>query len=201
MVPGRRLAFCVVTTSRSNELHSITFGDPRVAWEAAAEVSAQAHILYLDAPVKRVLSLVPAKYDDLWTGAKGFYKVEPIVADGGQVVLYAPHIHEISATHPQIAQLGYHCRDYFVEQWDRFKYQAWGDLAHCTHLRGIGTYDPHRGERDRVTVTLATSIPEDATRAANLDYLDPAGIDPAAWAADPDTLVVADAGEDLYRLR
>jgi nickel-dependent lactate racemase len=201
MVPGRRLAFCVVTKSRGNELHSITFGDPRVAWEAAAEVSAQAHILYLDAPVKRVLSLVPAKYDDLWTGAKGFYKVEPIVADGGQVVLYAPHIREISATHPQIAQLGYHCRDYFVEQWDRFKHQPWGDLAHCTHLRGSGTYDARRGERDRVTVTLATSIPEDATRAANLDYLDPASIDPAAWASDPDTLVVADAGEDLYRLR
>jgi hypothetical protein len=56
------------------------------------------------------------------------------------------------------------------------------------------------GERDRVTVTLATGIPEDVTRAADLDYLDPAQVAPAAWAADPDTLVVPDAGEDLYRL-
>ncbi len=200
MVGGERRAFCVVTKSGARQLHSITFGDPRGAWEVAAEVSAQTHVVYRDAPVKRVLSLIPAKYDDLWTGAKGFYKVEPIVADGGQVVLYAPHIAEISATHPQIAQLGYHCRDYFVKQWDRFQDHAWGDLAHCTHLRGIGTYDEREGERGRVTVTLATAIPEEVTRAVNLDYLDPAGIDPGAWASDPDTLVVPDAGEDLYRL-
>jgi lactate racemase len=164
-------------------------------------VSAQAHIRYLEAPVRRVLSLIPAKYDDMWTGAKGFYKVEPIVADGGQVVLYAPHIREISATHPQIAQIGYHCRDYFVKQWDRFKDLHWGDLAHSTHLRGAGTYDEVHGERDRVTVTLATGISEHVTRGVNLDYLDPAEVDPALWAADPDTLVVPDAGEDLYRLR
>jgi lactate racemase len=134
-------------------------------------------------------------------GGKGFYKVEPIVADGGQVVLYAPHIREISRTHPQIAQLGYHCRDYFVKQWVRFKGFRWGDLARCTHLRSAGTYDETDGECDRVTVTLATGIPEDLTRAINLDYLDPRTIDPAAWASDPDTLVVPDAGEVLYRLR
>jgi len=61
---------------------------------------------YLDVPVRRVLSILPTKYDDLWTGAKGFYKVEPIVADGGQVVIYAPHIREISTTHPHIAEIG-----------------------------------------------------------------------------------------------
>jgi len=35
----------------------------------------------------------------------------------------------------------------------------------------------------------------------NLDYLDSASIDFNAWAADPDTLVGPDAGEDLFRLR
>ena len=65
---------------------------PRAAWAAAADVSAETHVRYLDAPVRRVLSVVPAMYDDIWTGAKGFYKVEPVVADGGQVILYAPHI-------------------------------------------------------------------------------------------------------------
>jgi len=202
LLPVQRLALCLVTKSRSpHELHSVAFGDPGSAWEAASEVSAAAHILHLDAPVRRVLSLIPEKYDDMWTGAKGFYKVEPIVADGGQVVLYAPHIHEISATHPAIAEIGYHCRDYFVKQWDRFQAYHWGDLAHSTHLRGVGTYDAVHGERDRVIVTLATGIPEEQTRAVNLDYLDPAGIDPEAWAADPETLVVPDAGEDLFRLR
>ena len=201
LVPGERLAFCVVTQSGTGELHSMAFGDPVAAWSAAVDVSAETHVRYLDAPVRRVLSLLPEKYDDMWTGAKGFYKVEPIVADGGQVVLYAPHIREIATTHPQIAEIGYHCRDYFVKQWDRFKDLHWGDLAHSTHLRGAGTWDEVEGERLRVTVTLATAIPEDVTRAINLDYLDPAQIDVAAWEADPGTLVVHDAGEDLYRLR
>jgi len=201
MVPGERYALCMVTKSQSHHLHAMMFGDPSAAWAAAADVSAQAHIRYLDAPVRRVLSLIPAKYGDMWTGAKGFYKVEPIVADGGQVVLYAPHINEVAAMHPAIAEIGYHCRDYFVKQWDRFSGLHWSDLAHSTHLRGAGTWDELNGERDRVTVTLATGIPEDVTRAINLDYLDPAQVDLAAWAADPDTLIVRDAGEVLYRLR
>jgi nickel-dependent lactate racemase len=87
MVPGERLAFCVVTRSGAGDLHSIAFGDAQAAWAAAADVAAESHVHYLDAPVRRVLSLLPAKYDDMWTGAKGFYKVEAIVADGGQVVI------------------------------------------------------------------------------------------------------------------
>ncbi|MHB1535030.1 MAG: lactate racemase domain-containing protein [Acidimicrobiales bacterium] len=200
MVPGSRAALCVVTAPTGG-LRAATFGEPRQAWRSAAEISAQTHIRYLDAPVRRVLSILSEKYDDMWTGAKGFYKVEPIVADGGQVVIYAPNITEIATTHPAIAEIGYHCRDYFVQQWDRFAHYPWGDLAHSTHLRGAGTYDPEAGERHRVTVTLATSIPEDVVRSVNLDYLDPATVDPQAWVSDPDTLVVRDAGEDLYRLR
>jgi nickel-dependent lactate racemase len=201
MVPSYRMALCVVTGPSPGSLRSVAFGDPVAAWAAAAEVAAESHVRYLDAPVRRVLSLLPAKYDDIWTGAKGFYKVEPIVADGGEVVIYAPHITQISTMHPQVQEIGYHCRDYFVKQWDRFKDRPWGDLAHSTHLRGAGTYDPVAGENVRVTVTLATGIPEDVVRSVNLGYLSPDDVDPTAWAADPGTLVVADAGEDLYRLR
>src|SRR4051794_40101322 len=201
LVPGERFAFCLVVQSGTENLHAAAFGEPRAAWAAAAEVAAETHVRYLDAPVRRVLSLIPRKYEDMWTGAKGFYKVEPIVADGGQVVIYAPHIRDVSVMHPQIAELGYHCRDYFLKQWDRFKGAHWGDLAHSTHLRGAGTFDPVDGERLRVTVTLATGIPEAVVRAINLDYLDPAQIDPDGWAADPGTLVVPQAGEVLYRLR
>jgi nickel-dependent lactate racemase len=147
------------------------------------------------------LSLVSHKYDDMWTGAKGFYKVEPVVADGGQVIIYAPHITEIAETHPAIQEIGYHCRDYFLKQWDRFEHYHWGDLAHSTHLRGAGTYDPVAGEHGRVTVTLATGIPEEVVRSVNLDYLDPASVDVASFEADGETLVVPDAGEVLFRLR
>jgi nickel-dependent lactate racemase len=200
MVPADRLALCLVTAP-AGQLHAATFGEPRQAWRSAAEISARTHIRYLDAPLRRVLSILPDKYDDMWTGAKGFYKVEPIVADGGQVVIYAPHITEIATTHPAIAEIGYHCRDYFVKQWDRFEHYHWGDLAHSTHLRGAGTYDPETGEHLRVTVTLATGIPEHVVRSANLDYLDPAAVNQQAWESDPDTLVVPDAGEDLFRLQ
>ena len=137
----------------------MSFGDPEVAWAACAAVSAQTHIRYLDRPVRRVVSLIPEKYDDMWTAAKGFYKVEPVVADGGEVIIYAPHITQISAMHPEINEIGYHCRDYFTAQWDRFSHLHWGVLAHSTHLRGAGTYDDVHGERLRVTVTLATGHP------------------------------------------
>jgi nickel-dependent lactate racemase len=201
LIPSERLALCVVVESGASSLNAVAFGEPEAAWALAAEVAAITHIRYLAAPVRRVLSIIPTKYDDMWTAAKGFYKVEPIVADGGQVVIYAPHVREISRMHPELNEIGYHCRDYFLKQWDSFRDLHWGVLAHSTHLRGAGTYDAEHGEHDRVTVTLATGISEDVVRAANLDYLDPADIDPAVWAEDPDTLVVPQAGEVLYRLR
>jgi nickel-dependent lactate racemase len=226
LIPAERYAFCGVTAEAAHSadgdddygatgdgrygpdaeqngtLHSISFGDCISSWEAAAEISAATHVTYLDAPVRRVVSLVPEMYDEIWTGAKGFYKVEPVVADGGEVVLFAPHIREIATSHPQIHEIGYHCRDYFVKQWDRFSHIHWGVLAHSTHLRGAGTYDAVTGEeRLRVDVTLATAIPEDVCRAVNLGYRDPAVVDLSALAADPDTLVVPRAGEVLFRLR
>jgi hypothetical protein len=148
-----------------------------------------------------VLSIMPTKYEDIWTAAKGFYKLEPIVADGGELIIYAPHITDISVMHPHIAQIGYHNKEYFLGQWDRFSSEPWGDLAHSTHLRGQGTWDPEHGERNRVTVTLATGIAEAVVRAANLDYRDPASIDRAEFDADPDAFVEPHAGEVLYRLR
>jgi len=200
LVPTEKLALCVVVKSGTQDLHAAAFGPPEAAWAEAADVAAQTHVRYLDAPVDRVLSVLPTKYEDMWTGAKGFYKVEPVVADGGQVVVYAPHITEISVMHPEIARIGYHCRDYFVKQWDRFAGTPWGDLAHSTHLFGAGSWDEVAGERGRVTVTLATGIPEAQVRAANLDYLDPSSVDVESWASDPGTLVVPQAGEVLFRL-
>lgn len=202
LIPAEKIALSVVTAEGADgALHSVSFGETRASWASAAEVCAATHVSYLDAPVDRVLSIVPPMYDEIWTAAKGFYKVEPVVADGGEVVLYAPHVTEIASSHPEIYEVGYHCRDYFTEQWDRFRHVHWGVLAHSTHLRGAGTYDAGTGvERLRVQVTLATAIPEEVCRAVNLGYRDPASIDPAAFAADPGTLVVPRAGETLFRL-
>jgi hypothetical protein len=163
-------------------------------------VSAQTHVQYLDAPVRRVLSLVPVKYEDMWTGREGVLQGRAVVADGGQVVLYAPHIPEVSAMHPQIAEIGYHCRDYFVKQWDRFKDHHWGDLAHSTHLRGAGTYDAVTASACASRSPWPPASPR-TVRAINLDYLDPAEVDPATWVADAGHAGRARAGEVLYRLR
>jgi hypothetical protein len=190
-----------VVDHASGGLRSLAFGRPEEAWAAASDVAAQTHVEYLPAPVPRVLSLVAPRYADLWTGAKGFYKVEPVVADGGEVVLFAPHITQIAAMHPDQEGLGYHCRDYFLAHWDEYKDHPRGELAHSTHLFGAGTYDPAHGERQRVRVVLATGIPEDVVRRANLGYLDPASVDVTRWQRDPDALVVPDAGEVLFRLR
>ena len=201
MIPSQRLALCTVVQAGTGRVLAASFGTPEDAWAAAADVSAETHVRYLDAPVRRVVSVIPRKYEDIWTAAKGFYKLEPVVADGGEVILYAPHITEIARMHPEINEIGYHCRDYFVKQWDRFSGRHWGVLAHSTHLRGAGTWDPDAGERDRVKVTLATGIPEAVVRAANLDYLDPQSVDLDAAAADPNTFLVPNAGEVLFRLR
>jgi nickel-dependent lactate racemase len=201
LIPTRRLALSLVVASGTDSLHAMAFGVPEESWAACAEISADTHVTYRDEPVHRVLSVMPTKYQDIWTAAKGFYKLEPIVADGGEVIIYAPHITDISIMHPHIAEIGYHNRDYFLGQWDRFKDVPWGDLAHSTHLRGQGTWDPEHGERNRVTVTLATGIPEQVVRSVNLNYLDPASVDIDAYDADPATFVEHHAGEVLHRLR
>lgn len=201
LIPAERLALCLVVASGTDTLHAAAFGTPEDAWAACAAVSAETHVKYFDRPVKRVLSIMPTKYEDIWTAAKGFYKLEPIVADGGEVIIYAPHITTVSVMHPQIVEIGYHNRDYFVKQWDKFASVPWGDLAHSTHLRGQGTYDTETGEQNRVTVTLATGIPEEIVRKVNLNYLDPAEVVVPDYEADPETFVEPHAGEVLYRLR
>jgi len=126
-----------------------------------------------------------------------------VVADGGELIIYAPHIHEISVTHGRlIRKIGYHCRDYFLKQWNRFKDNPWGVLAHSTHVRGIGTYD-EGVECCRVQVTLATGIPREICAEINLGYRDPASIDPGTFSdrEEEGVLMVEKAGEMLYHLR
>jgi nickel-dependent lactate racemase len=212
--PVRRLidrAASFIPTPRSlialvmhgHDLHGVFMGDMEEAWQVATELSAELDIVWVDRPFKRVLSVMPEMYDDLWTGAKGMYKLEPAIADGGEVVIYAPHITEVSYVHGRyLDQIGYHVRDYFTAQWEKFKNIPWGVLAHSTHLRGAGTYA--KGvEEPRIQVTLATGIPRERCEAAGLGYLDPAEVDPEDWAdrEDEGVLLVRRAGEQLYRVK
>jgi nickel-dependent lactate racemase len=177
-------------------------GDVHETWRQAASLSARRHIVWVDKPFDRVLAVMPPMYDDLWVAAKGTYKSEPAVADGGEVVIYAPHVKEVSHVHGRmIEEIGYHCRDYFLAQWDRFGSYPGGILAHSTHVKGLGTFDAATAtETPRIRVTLATGIARDRCDRINLGYLDPARLDPASWPSDDGTLVVPRAGEMLYRV-
>ena len=147
--------------------------------------------------------MAPAMYDELWVAGKCMYKLEPVVADGGELIIYGKHITEVSVTHGKlIARVGYHVRDYFVKQMDKFRDIPGGILAHSTHVRGMGTFEDGV-ERPRVRVTLATSIPEEECRTINLGYRDPDSINPDDWRdrEDEGLLLVPEAGEILYHLR
>jgi nickel-dependent lactate racemase len=194
---------CLSMIVEQGQLAGLFIGTPEEAWDDAAELSKKLHITYKDRPFHTVLSCAPKMYDELWVGGKCMYKLEPVVADGGELIIYAPHIHEISVVHGEvIRQVGYHCRDYFLKQWDKFKHLPWGTIAHSTHVRGIGTYEDGV-EKCRVQVTLATSIPEEVCREINLGYRDWRKIDPAEYAnrEDEGILLVPKAGEMLYHLR
>ncbi len=186
---------------KGKETHGLYVGDLIGAWEAAADASAKLNIEFVDRPFESVLSVPSAMYGDLWTAAKATYKTEPIVADGGEVIVYAPRLTEVSAVHGElISGVGYHVRDYFVEQWDLFEHLPWAILAHSTHVKGLGEFVDGI-EYPRITVTLATGIPEDVCRQVNLGYRDPATIDPDDWREVEGRLLVEEAGELLYRLK
>lgn len=200
-----RPKLCFSLVVKDERLAGLYVGTPEEAYGAAADLSSRLHINWVEKPFRRVLSVMPPMYNDLWTAAKGMYKLEPAIADGGEVIVYAPHIDEIGYTHGRlIEEIGYHVRDYFLKQWDKFKHYPGGVLAHSTHLRGVGTYDVATGiETPRIHVTLATRISEERCRRVHLGYLDPEKINLDEWRGreDEGILLVPKAGEMLYRVR
>jgi len=193
----------IALVMHGQELRGVFVGDMEDTWREATELSAELDIVWVDRPFNRVLSVMPEMYDDLWTGAKGMYKLEPAVADGGEVVIYAPHITEVSYVHGHyIDQIGYHVRDYFTAQWKKFEHIPWGVLAHSTHLRGDGTFIAGV-EEARIRVTLATGIPRERCEAIGLGYLDPNQVDLQEWndRENEGILLVRRAGEQLYRVK
>lgn len=196
---------CIAMVLKGQTLHGLYIGDHVTAHAAAADLSAQLNIAWMPHTFRQVLSMPSEIYDDLWTAAKAMYKTEPVIADGGEVIIYAPHITEISYTHGKVIdQVGYHVRDYFTEQHERFKDVPGSIKAHSTHVKGVGTYDPETAiEIPRIQVTLATRIPRERCERVNLGYADYREIDPKAWAGREaeGLLLVPHAGELLYRLQ
>ena len=202
LVSVPKLCFCLVVAP-DKSLAGLFAGTPEGAWDAASELSRQVHITYKDRPFHTILSCCPPMYDELWTGGKAMYKLEPVLADGGELIIYAPHITEICVAHGRvIEEIGYHCRDYFLKQWERFQHYPWGVVAHCTHVRGLGTFE-HGVEQCRARVTLATGLPPELCKKIALGYRDPKtiGAEDYAHREDEGVLLVPKAGEMLFQLK
>jgi len=194
---------CVaMVVNENSNLCGLYVGDVREAWSKAAELSSQVHVKTKKKPFRVVLGSAPAMYDEIWTAGKVMYKLEQVVADQGTLIIYGPHIREISRTWGKdIERIGYHTRDYFLAQMERFGDIPRGVLAHSTHVRGTGTYE--KGvEKPHVNVVLATSIPRETCDRINLGYRDPSGIRLSDYVnrEDEGILFVDHAGEILYRL-
>jgi len=199
MVPVPKRCLCLVV--KDGDLAGLSCGTPESAWRAAWPMSESLHIKRTGRQFSTIVSCVPTMYEDVWTGGKGMYKLEPVLAPGGELIIYGPHIREVSVTHAKtLLEVGYHCRDYFLGQWERFKHHPWGVLAHSTHVRGGGTYE-NGVERCRALVTLATSVPREVCERINLGYRDPKTLNPSDYAGreSEGILLVPKAGEMLFR--
>ncbi|NOY09332.1 MAG: DUF2088 domain-containing protein [Spirochaetes bacterium] len=186
-----------------NHLAGLYAGTPEEAWSDAAELSSKIHVVYKDKPYKVVLGRAPEMYDEIWTAGKVMYKLEPVIADGGKLIIYAPHIKEVSFTWGKyLDKIGYHVRDYFLKQMDRFHDIPRGVIAHSTHVRGVGTFEDGI-EKPRIEVVLATAIPEKKCREINLGYMDPQSINIEEYKnrENEGILYVDHAGEVLHRLK
>ena len=193
----------VLTRDDNNRLHThaLFTGDFRAAFRAAAEVSQQVHIKYTDRKYKRVVALLDEHYDELWVGGKASYKLGGIIEEGGELIIYAPHLRSISETHGKlIEKYGYAPLDR-VREMVALSSELQSNLAVAAHLAHVS----YAGKRDaeghvipRYRITMASALDEDTCRRVNLGFMDHRQFRRENYENDPDTLVVDRAGRDLY---
>ncbi len=193
----------VVTREEDNRLrtHALFAGDFRRAFRAAAEVSRQVHIKYTGRKYKRVVALLDEHYDELWVGGKASYKLGGIIQEGGELIIYAPHLRSISETHGRlIEKYGYAPLDR-VREMVALSTELQSNLAVAAHLAHV-SYAGKRDEQGRVIprfrITMASALDEETCRRVHLGFMDHRQFRREDYEDDPDTLVVERAGRDLY---
>jgi len=203
LVPARIISLNTVVSRNDAELvtYALFAGDIRDAFRRAAEVSRRVHIRYTDRKYTRVVALLDPHYDELWVGGKASYKLGAIIEEGGELIIYAPHLTRLSETHGAlIEKYGYapleSVRDMLgVSQELRENLCI---AAHLAHVAYAGRLDDQGKIVPRYRITMATGLDEETCRRVNLGYIDYRSFDYEAMRSDPDTLIVADAGRDLY---
>ena len=199
MVDVPRHLIAMVVTSGGG-LEGLYVGAPETAWPEAVAHSAQVHVVRKPRSFHTVFGHAPAMYDEMWVGGKVMYKLEPVVADGGTLIVYGPHIREISRTWGRyLEEVGYHVAEYYLARMQQFRNVPRGVLAHSALVKGEGSYRDGV-EQPRITVTLATGLSAEQCERINLGYLDPSTVDPHAY-RDREAegiLYVDHAGETLH---
>jgi lactate racemase len=204
LVPARIISLNTVVSRHEGELvtYALFAGDVREAFRRAAEVSSRVHIRYTERKYKRVVALLDPHYDELWVGGKASYKLGAIIEEGGELIIYAPHLTKLSETHGAlIEKYGYapleSVRDMLgVSQELRENLCI---AAHLAHVAYAGRLDDDGKIVPRYRITMASGLDEETCRRVNLGYLDYRSFNYEALRSDPDTLIVADAGRDLYQ--
>ena len=193
----------VITRDEANRLrtHALFAGDFREAFRRAAEVSREVHIKYTGRKYKRVVALLDEHYDELWVGGKASYKLGGIIEEGGELIIYAPHLRAISETHGRlIEKYGYAPLDR-VREMVALSAELQNNLAVAAHLAHV-SYAGKRDEAGRVIpryrITLASAVDEKTCERVHLNFLDHRDFSHEDYENDADTLVVERAGRDLY---
>jgi nickel-dependent lactate racemase len=203
LVPVPVISFTSVVTRDTGGLRTraLFAGAIDEAFRRAAAVSREVHIKYTGRMYRRVVALLDSHYDDLWVGGKASYKLGAVIEEGGELIIYAPHLTEISATHGRlIEKYGYAPLEQVREMVE------WSDelranlcvAAHLAHVSYASARDPEGRVVPRYRITLASAVPEEMCRRVNLGYLDHRTFNRNHYAADPDTFIVENAGRDLY---
>ena len=195
----------VVSRELDGELitYALFAGEIRESFRRAAEVSRQVHICYTGRKYKRVIALLDPHYDELWVGGKASYKLGAIVEEGGELIIYAPQLTKLSETHGAlIEKYGYaplECvRDMLgVSQELRENLCI---AAHLAHVAYAGRLDDQGKVVPRYKITMASGLDEETCRRVNLGYIDHRSFDYESLRSAPDTLIVENAGRDLYQV-
>lgn len=203
LVSTRIISFTSVSTRNSEGLrtHALFAGDLYEAFRRAAAVSSQVHVKRIGRKYKRVVALLDRHYDELWVGGKASYKLGSIIEAGGELIIYAPHLKQLSATH------GHLIEKYGYAPLEQVREMVAGSdelranlcvAAHLAHVSYGSTSNAAGQLTPRYRITLASGVSEADCLRVNLGFLDHQRFNLEDYRADPETLVVEDAGRDLY---
>ena len=202
-VPSRVISLSSVVTRDGGRLrtHALFCGDFRQAVRQAAEVSRYVHIKYTGRKYKRVVALLDSHYEDLWVGGKASYRLGPVIEEDGSLIIFAPHLTTISETHGAlIKRYGYapleRIRELVSESQEL--QQNLCVAAHLAHVSFAGRRLADGTIVPRYSITLASAVDADTCRRVNLRYMDPHPFQLKDYERDPNTLIVDQAGRDLY---